>query len=360
MNYPCLKPYVGWYCGAQFSKDGVYSPNLIFSRKQAIEYFQKHYGSSLVHSLMQLNETTIDCGRCLSCRLKKRRDMTTRLNNELSMFGDDCCFITLTYDDEHIPTTCIRSIKDADKMIERGSTSLPVETLLPSDVQKFIKRLRRHLEYQPLTDKYKKGRDHVKNSIRYFAVGEYGGKTARPHYHILIFGWKPSDMEFFSYRNKNVVYRSKQIEKLWKYGFSTVQPCGLGVARYVSRYVTKKFVNNSKSAEPFLDSYFPEFTLQSVRHGGIGAIWFDKHIDEVLSRGFVSFRCGLKFIKAPIPRYYINRLRRKNLELWLELRDERMQFIHRKGKQSFDVDELLSAMAKNEKDIYNSMQGDLF
>lgn len=360
MKHHCLHPIEGWYCGYIISSDGVYSPNLEFSYKRALEYFTKKYGSSMAVKMLERNSTFIDCGRCLSCKIKKRKDMTTRLNNELSLYGENCCFITLTYNDANIPTTDIRSIKDSEKIVERGVGALPVETLLPSDVQKFLKRLRRHLQYIPKSAKKREGRDHVEKSIRYFAVGEYGGKTARPHYHLLIFGWKPSDLIFHSMRKGNVVYRSKQVEKLWTFGFSTVQPCGVGVSRYCSRYVTKKFVNDSKDFEPFKDSYFPEFILQSIKHGGIGAPWFDRHFEEIISRGYVNYRQGANFIKASIPSYYLRRLRKNHLCCWLKLRDEKIQFIKTHPVRDYDIGEHLQALALYEKKEKELMQDFLF
>lgn len=357
----CLTPVNAWYCGFAISKDGVYSPRLVFSFKQAKAYYNEKYGS-LGLKLLQRNETSIPCGKCFACRLRKRKEMTTRLSNELSLYNEDCCFITLTYNDENLPTTCLRSIKDSEKMVARGVAELPVETLLPSDVQKFIKRLRRHLEYLPKRGKNRIGRDHVTTPIRYFAVGEYGGRTGRPHYHLLIFGWKPSDLDAFSLRKGNVVYRSAQVEKLWKYGFSTVQPCGYGVSRYCARYVTKKCLGNpSKDKEPFKDSFFPEFVLQSIRDGGIGAPWFDIHFEEVISRGYVSYRQGNNFIKASIPSYYLRRLRRHQLALWLHLRNEKLMFIKSRDKSvTACLEDTLAYYDTQRYKAENAVQDELF
>jgi hypothetical protein len=68
----------------------------------------------------------------------------------------------LTYDDEHLP---------------------PNNSLLKKDLQKFFYKLRQKIK--PI-------------KIRYFAVGEYGSnKTKRPHYHIILFGYVPKDLEYF-------------------------------------------------------------------------------------------------------------------------------------------------------------------
>lgn len=81
--------------------------------------------------------------------------------------------------------------------------------------------------------KKKDGRDYVGASkLRYFAVGEYGTKKSRPHWHLIIFGWNPSDKEVFCNRGQYNLYRSKQIEANWDLGISTVGECNNAVAKY--------------------------------------------------------------------------------------------------------------------------------
>ncbi len=74
--------------------------------------------------------------------------------------------MTLTYDDEHLP---INDYVDSDGVIHGKPT------LRKRDVQLFLKRLRKNYKYD--------------NHIKYFCCGEYGGKTFRPHYHLIIFGF---------------------------------------------------------------------------------------------------------------------------------------------------------------------------
>ena len=73
----------------------------------------------------------------------------------------DNCFVTLTYDDEHLPRP------------HRPGHWMP--SLSPYHVTNFIKRLRRHYEIP----------------IRYFLAGEYGNDSQRPHYHLALFGLSP-------------------------------------------------------------------------------------------------------------------------------------------------------------------------
>ena len=93
----------------------------------------------------------VGCGKCVMCRIAKRREWTLRLIHE-SVYWEDSVFLTLTYSDDYLP--------------KNGS-------LDKRQLQLFIKRLRKSLN----------GR-----SIKYFACGEYGDNTERPHYHLIIFG----------------------------------------------------------------------------------------------------------------------------------------------------------------------------
>lgn len=321
----CLNPIEVYICGTTFAKDGVLSPKMVFSYHEAIEYYYRIFGShAMAHDRLMRNNTIMPCGKCALCLKRKRKDMVTRIQHERSMVRD-CCFITLTYDDINLPMSGSNDWKKDKFIIGRGEL-VGKPTLLPSDVQKFLKRLRRHLEYKPL--KLSDRRDHVDGKIRYFCVGEYGSKTGRPHYHLLIFGWRPSDLKLFQMRGGYNVYRSSQIEKLWKYGFSTVGDAESGVAAYCARYCTKKLKNLVKDLP---DNVCPEFFLQSVRAGGIGATWVDKYYKQLIN-GFVTYRNAHGIVKVSCPKYYYDRVRKVDREFWLDLRDQKIEFIKSNNK----------------------------
>lgn len=329
----CLNPLDCWMIGTVCCKaDGVTSPQLFFSYTAAFDYASRlGLGYLETVALVDRSRVNLPCGNCAACLIRKRKDMSVRLSHE-AMMHEECCFITLTYDDESVPSVVDIIPWDTRVIIERGKSKSDVQTLVPSDVQKFIKRLRRHLEYKP--KKPQKGRDHVTTPIRYFCVGEYGSKTHRPHYHLMIFGWKPSDQFVHQVRDGYTINRSSQIEKLWKFGFSTVADVNHGVAKYCARYVTKKYARlGSAHNEPYC---VPEFILQSVKNGGIGAPWVEKHQSN-LRQGFVNVRNGEVISKCSIPKYYFDRLRKINLPLWLELRNARIDFL-RKHPLSYDYD----------------------
>lgn len=93
------------------------------------------------------------CGKCAYCLSRRKSDWTTRCSHELT-HSDFGYFITLTYDQDHIP--------------EKYS-------LRKKDFQDFMKRFRYYI-----------GKS-CSYTIKYFAAGEYGTKTHRPHYHAAVF-----------------------------------------------------------------------------------------------------------------------------------------------------------------------------
>ena len=97
----------------------------------------------------------VPCGKCIGCRLDYSRKWAIRCVLEAQMHKENC-FLTLTYDDEHLP---------------KG------EKLEKEEMQKFWKRLRKA----------------TGTKIRYYMAGEYGTEGGRPHYHACVFGWKPRD-----------------------------------------------------------------------------------------------------------------------------------------------------------------------
>lgn len=348
----CESPLDCWKCGTCVCDDGIVSPRLVFSFKTALDYHLRYSPNYLtaLHAT-ENNRLSLACGKCAACLIRKRKDMAVRISNEVSCH-EDCCFLTLTYNDESIPV----SHPNHDKQIlelTRGVSTREEDglfTLVPSDVQKFLKRLRRHLEYIP--SRKKEYRDHVTTPIRYFCVGEYGTKSHRPHYHLIIFGWKPSDQYIHEVRKGYTINRSPQIEKLWKYGFSTVAAVNHGVAKYCAQYVTKKYVSSvSNELYPYV---VPEFTLQSTRNGGIGSLWLHKYAAN-LKQGFINIRNGTERIsKCSVPRYYYDRLRKINLPLWLELRDMRLDFVSNKTKPT-DFDDVFRKVYKEQLNMKHAI-----
>ena len=145
----------------------------------------------------------IPCGKCEQCRAAQAAEWGTRAIIETKAHKENC-FTTLTYNNENLPKK---------------------RTLQKKELQKFWKRLRKN----------------TKKKIRYLACGEYGPKTKRPHYHAIIFGYIPKDLKFKKItKQKDTLYTSKEIEKIWGKGYAIVGNATEESAAYVARYTTKK------------------------------------------------------------------------------------------------------------------------
>ena len=311
----CLNPTFAWRIGKMRCKDGVESDRITFSEREATEYFAARFGSEVARLMMPKFAFAVRCGKCLNCQAKKRKDWSTRLVHEASMH-DRACMITLTYDENHVPLTDdIPFTTNAEKHFWRFGQmqyALGTPTLNVRDVQLFLKRLRRQLEYHGLGGHF-----------RYFVCGEYGKKNHRPHYHIIIFGWDDPQKVYFFQRGSHVIYRSSIVEKCWTLGYSTMTDMAPALAKYCARYVTKKMVGN-----PPPDFIVPEFILQSRRGGGIGALWLQKWKYNLV-HGLLTYKVGQRIIKVQTPDYYMHWLRKHDLDLWCFIRDNKIDWIER-------------------------------
>ena len=133
----------------------------------------------------------IPCGKCIGCRLERSRQWANRCSLELQ-YHDSAYFATLTYDDDHVPLVY-------GSLGENGDYCHM--SLRKRDLQLWLKRLRR-----AFSD------DH----IRFFACGEYGDQTLRPHYHAILFGLHLDDLKVKRVDVKGFVYyTSEKFDSTW-------------------------------------------------------------------------------------------------------------------------------------------------
>lgn len=202
---------------------------------------------------------------------------------------DENSYLTLTYNDENLPK----------------NKSLKIDHL-----QKFFRKLRR-----------KTGKE-----IRYYAVGEYGDKLSRPHYHVCLFGYDFSDKELLTTKRWKkarfqtgslfALYWSKYLETIWQRGFNTIGELTFESASYVARYVLKK--QTGKNSKKYYKSKKPEFSIMS-RKPGIGRSWFDKYMTDVYPKDFFHVRGR----RSRPPRYYDNVLQNVKPFLYDEIKERR-------------------------------------
>lgn len=180
----------------------------------------------------------IPCGRCMGCRLEYSRQWAVRCMHEKAMSPDNV-FLTLTYDEEHLP---------------------PGATLVRNDPVLFLKRLR----------------DAVSpKRFRFYGCGEYGTKYKRPHYHFILFGIDFADKRFYKLaKGGQRLYTSEFIRKYWPHGYNVLGDVDFDSCAYVSRYVANK--KNGDMATAHYNGRLPEFSMMS-RMPGIASQWFEKY-----------------------------------------------------------------------------------
>ena len=204
----------------------------------------------------------VPCGQCIACRISKRREWTIRMLHELEDHKESV-FVTLTYSDNYLPEN---------------------KSLKKEDLQKFMKRLRKSLE-------------PTGRKIRYFACGEYGDQTERPHYHLILFGLGLSN-EDRTYIMDAWPYCDWSNSHIRNKSFGLVEPDSI---RYVAQYIDKKFTGDKANAEYTEKGRQPCFRCLSLGIGKIGVI---KNREQIIQ----SKKLTLNGIPMQLPRYYINRL----------------------------------------------------
>lgn len=195
-------------------------------------------------------------------------------------------FVTLTYSDENLP-----------RILGKSDT---LATLQSVDLQLFLKRLRKRI--QP-------------NRIRFYAVGEYGDDTFRPHYHVALFGFVPciygSGINHRSSTHSCTCDSCRVIDQAWGLGRISNDVLEPASAKYICGYVLKKL---TRTDDPRLEGRWPEFARMSNRPGiGKDAMQLVaetlKHYDLHTSLEDVpsSLRHGRKLY--PLGRYLKHKLR---------------------------------------------------
>lgn len=213
----------------------------------------------------------LPCGKCEYCRKQIADQWATRIELEAKEW-DDVIFLTLTYDNEHVPYG----------EIIKGYRSIQSQTVSKRDVQLFLKKLRKA---------YKK-------PIKYFLAAEYGDRTKRPHYHAIVFGLKPPDAQWYKNQKGNSYFKSEWLQKIWGKGMIDFSPAQPGSFAYVAQYVNKKAIGAEQAAKYWMEGREPEFRIMSK---GIGEKYLNEHKDEILKTDSIICAGGRE--KRP-PRYF--------------------------------------------------------
>lgn len=201
------------------------------------------------------------CGKCPPCLKRRASGWSFRLMQE-DKYSLSSMFVTLTYNTSTVPIT------------KNGFMSLKKR-----DMQLFFKRLRKISQYK----------------IKYYAVGEYGGKTMRPHYHLIIFNTSASDI---------INAWTLNDKPIGDVHFGNVSGASVG-------YCLKYMMKESKIPIHYNDDRIQEFSLMSK---GIGKTYLTDamikwHHAKICERLYLVIEDGKKIA---MPRYYKNKIYDEN------------------------------------------------
>lgn len=235
----------------------------------------------------------LPCSYCVGCRLEYSRQWSLRCVHEASCYQSNC-FITLTYDNAHLP--------------EHGS-------LVVEHFQGFMKRLR---------ERY----SDVK--MKYYHCGEYGDKLGRPHYHVLLFGFDFADKVYKCSRRGNQYFESQILDKIWGHGKCILGNLTLQSAGYVARYAVKKQYGMKKSFGKRIDEY-------ATMSNGIGRQWFYRNYQDVYANDFIIvLNAKNQPVKHKPPRRYDEWFKEIDPVRYAEIKRNRMDLAESLPEQSED------------------------
>lgn len=197
----------------------------------------------------------VPCGKCVQCLQRRINGWTFRLNQELKR-STSACFLTLTYETEPL-----------------SFNQQP--TLDKTDFQKFMKRLRKK----------------IKNSnIKYYACGEYGTQTQRPHYHAIMFNMPQS-----------WINDSVKLHETWSHGHIYIGEAEMASFSYVVGYLNKGRWQPTHE----LDDRNPEFSLMSKN---MGSNYQTPQMERWHKSRLASYATMPGGQKVSLPRYYRDKI----------------------------------------------------
>lgn len=247
-----------------------------------IKAFKRGVGPNSRLCISGSSAIEIPCGQCIGCRLDHSNEFATRCLLEMKEHKQNC-FITLTYDEKHVPEFWHCRLCDHKENVSLG--------LVPDHMSQFMKALRNKVNLRPkdkwiknsngkITKYWRKGIDPEFTEIKFYGCGEYGDRNARPHFHIMLFGYMPDDLIPASDYNDKFVdiseqgynyYVSPTLNKIWKKGAVLVTEASWETAAYTARYVMKK-LKGFASEFYATNCIEPEFVRMSQ---GLGLKWFE-------------------------------------------------------------------------------------
>lgn len=284
---PCYHPFMGFYEG-EHTESGAKRYRITSCPDDPV-----------LAQMMWPGSVLIPCGKCVGCRINYSRNWADRMTLELFTSGKGV-FVTLTYDNDHVPYV-------AD---EQGE--LLGFTLYKKDVSDFMKRLRSRKRFED-------------RKLRFYASGEYGPKTLRPHYHMIIFGLSLEDFHDRRRHGMNELkqeyFISDELSEIWSNGYTLMSDVSWNTCAYVARYVHKKI---GKELQDLNEGFEKEFTLMS-RRPGIAHEYLELH-PECLDHVKIYVGDSKSQVEMFVPKYFRDSLRLTDPERFDIMKEQRQKY----------------------------------
>lgn len=234
------------------------------------------------------NVHTVPCGKCAYCLVNKRSQWMFRIHHEMRTQLHKGYFITLTYDEKHVARTA------------SGRLSLRFR-----DVQLYLKRLRKEKYY-----------------VKYICVGEYGGQTGRPHYHVIL--WTDASPE--------------ALQAQWYNGHIQFGKLTMASAMYTLKYIIQPKQKQVDEVDCFGRNVPGIERTRAQFSKGLGLDYLDRatyhyHTFDYDNPELFSVIDGQR---VALPRYYKNKIFTKH-QLAKEARKNKWESIRKTREQIRDV-----------------------
>lgn len=198
----------------------------------------------------------VPCGRCPACLQRRAQQWIFRLLQEQKV-SDSALFLTLTYDEANVPYVPMTDLMN----------------LRIKDHQDFIKRLRKS--------------STCNKAIKYYACGEYGTLSERPHFHSILFNLLGNEK------------RPEHIANSWQNGEVHALPVTSARIAYVTQYLDKRI------ERPDGDPRTPEKSLMSK---GLGLSYIKPATKAYYKKKLLPYLHIEGNQKISMPRYYRNKI----------------------------------------------------
>ena len=307
-----------------------YSPRTVgfLSDGKTLCWSPKNYSKE--YSTFQL-----PCGKCIACRLTYAQEVSIRCVHESQMYQNNS-FVTLTYSEENLSSEKLvyKDFQDFSKRLRSKVLSEYLDTIYPGEKEKTQKNLWAQLP------KEERNKHNELIKIPILVTGEYGDIGKRPHFHALLFNWRPNDLvhKYCNFRGDKVS-SSKILDDLWGKGITELGDVTLQSANYCARYALKKLMHGPDGSH----NYQP-ISKRSSRHA-IGASWIKKYYPDVFNHGHVVLPDGKT---AGIPRFYQLWFKKNHPELWLKYITD-VKINQTKEASAKDHDEKIAQLKANFK-----------